>query len=265
MKRGIYIVVLCIGAFLVIGVGSDTDLGDVERAIKDIILKGYGYSPELLNEQLQNMSLTREETRYKKYQPISKNFINAKKAQKILIEKFSHIKKKAWEDYLAHRLPWQNTHQPEGNSTGPLTPPQPQQPPPQPLPQPTSPPSPTDIQKMEEECIAEHNNYRKSIGLNELSADQKLIIAARKHSEHMAKVGTPDHEGIGDGTPWSRCQAEGTTCAAENVAMGRNTAKQTFQAWLNSPPHKANIENRGWRRMGCGFASPHWWTAVFAP
>ncbi len=275
MRKNYYIQLILYSIFCIlytilnIGVGSDTDLGDVERAIRDLAIKGYGYSPELLDEQLKNVSLIRTQERYGSFTPTIKG-VNFKEVQKVLVEKFSDIKKKAWDDYINHRLPWQNVnHENSSSSGGPLTPPSGPAPPPTPTTAPpsptptTAPPSPTDINQKEQDCIAEHNKYRKSIGLSELSADQKMILAARKHSQYMAKVNKLAHEGIGDGNPWQRCQSEGTVCMAENVAMGTSDPVQVVKMWLNSPRHKANIEGKTWTRIGCGFAPPYWWTCVF--
>ncbi|MFN7182297.1 MAG: CAP domain-containing protein, partial [Planctomycetota bacterium] len=124
-------------------------------------------------------------------------------------------------------------------------------------------PDNSDQTKVEDECIAEHNKHRRSLGLNELQTDEKMRMAARKHSEHMAKVNQLAHEDIGDGTLSSRCAAEGTRCIGENVAKGMTSGAQAVQAWLKSPGHKANIENSRYTAIGCGFAKPFWWTCVF--
>ncbi|MBF4162336.1 CAP domain-containing protein [Nocardioides acrostichi] len=42
------------------------------------------------------------------------------------------------------------------------------------------------------------------------------------------------------------------TLAGENVASGFTTADAVMKAWMNSPDHKANIMNKGYRLLGVG-------------
>ncbi len=129
-----------------IGVGSDTDLGDVERAIRDLAIKGYGYSPELLDEQLKNVSLIRTQERYGAFTPIIKG-VNFKEVQKALVEKFADIKKKAWDDHINHSLPWQNMNHNDATKSGPLTTSGPTGGGPAPIPITQAPPPPPNIDK----------------------------------------------------------------------------------------------------------------------
>lgn len=392
MKKYIYTItstLYIIGYVLfIIGVGSDTDLGDVERAIRDIAIKGYSYSPDLLDEQLHNVSLMREQERARFLPPVLSK-VNRTKAQKILIEKFSDIKKKLWEDYIHHRLPWQQDANHPGGSTGPLTtgggggpviitpstPPPSTQPPPPPPPnidkypilkddnalkpivdkinslrstvkdevkkcedekcpgnKTSSAPWMNAVNELwklwditiqdagnlssaiadaaknvtdkaefesslreairlkasgnnyvdmkrineqisgqgfmndkEKECTKYHNIWRAVMGLPPFSAEEKKVIAARKHSEYMTQKDLTHNEDVaGRETPWARCSQEGTTCNAENVAKGTADPKQTLDRWLSSAGHHRNIIGP-YSKIGIGFAEPYWWTAVFGP
>jgi uncharacterized protein YkwD len=55
----------------------------------------------------------------------------------------------------------------------------------------------------------------------------------------------------------------------ENIAAGRPTAAATFQGWMNSPGHRANILNPHFTEVGFGYASSakseyrHYWVQVF--
>jgi len=53
----------------------------------------------------------------------------------------------------------------------------------------------------------------------------------------------------------------------ENIAYGYQTAQDVMNAWLNSPGHKANIENASYRAIGVGAATASngavYWTQDF--
>ncbi|MFN7182385.1 MAG: CAP domain-containing protein [Planctomycetota bacterium] len=387
----IYSLLILVGVLCFLGVGSDTDLGDVERAIRDLAIKGYGYSPQLLDEQLHNISLMRTEEKYRYFTPVIKGF-NPKKAQRMLVEKFSYIKKKAFEDYLAHRLPWQ-----KGNNGGTsITHPGSFTTPPRAItiisaPTTTTtelPPAPPNVEKYpilqdesalapvvnkinelrkrvqeeldkckdgscpgnktpnapwmgaveelyklwsltiadaknlsqalaraydeasdkaefesslretirlkvsgnnyvkmkevndniknqsfmeqrEQGATVEHNIWRAIMNLGPLTADEKKVIAARKHSEYMAGGGCSplpichDEKTEGRETPSARCTAEGTNCMGENVAYGTADPVRVTKMWLESAGHHLNIIGPSWRTIGIGFKEPSYWTTVF--
>lgn len=50
---------------------------------------------------------------------------------------------------------------------------------------------------------------------------------------------------------------------AENVAAGSTDPNLTFQGWMNSPGHRANIMNCTYTRMGVGMVDGYW-TQVFS-
>ena len=51
------------------------------------------------------------------------------------------------------------------------------------------------------------------------------------------------HEGIGDGTPFTRMQADGYSfrTAGENIAWNQQTVAAVMTTWMNVPGHRANI------------------------
>jgi uncharacterized protein YkwD len=400
MKNKIYIssFIGLISSIFIWCVGSDTELGDVERAIRDMAIKGYGYSAELLDEQLNQVSTLRAQERERISMPAGpERKVNFKKVQKVLIEKFSQIKSKAWDDYMHNRLWWQIAYLKEsGHTTGPLTgggtTPSGGGPiftgSPSSSTTTTLPPPPNvdkypvlkddsalqpivdkikslrqsvsdelkkcggglggcqgdksasapwmgyvrelyklwDItiadasnlssaiktaadsaqdkgefqsslkeavwlkasgtnytemkqlnqtisglsfmSKLEQDTVIEHNIWRVIMGVKPLKADEKKVIAARKHSEYMAqnKVLTHEENVEGRRTFMERCAAEGTNCGGENAATGHTSATQVVRdGWLTSAGHHSNIINPSWGSMGLGFKEPYWWTAVFGP
>ena len=92
-----------------------------------------------------------------------------------------------------------------------------------------------------------------------------LNQAAWKHSEWQAKHKKLSHfEGfIGPGLE-KRIENEGYEAgrAAENVAWGKDTAEETFNEWLGSPGHKANMLGE-YEEFGIAGVDKYW-TAVFA-
>ena len=95
------------------------------------------------------------------------------------------------------------------------------------------------------ETIRLVNIQRAKHGLGPLTADPKLMAAARFHADYMAKNDCFDHncrggptfiERIGKaGYPYSR--------AAENIAAGMASPAEVVNAWMNSKGHRANILN----------------------
>jgi hypothetical protein len=106
------------------------------------------------------------------------------------------------------------------------------------------------------------NKYRKESGLGELSSNSSLNNAAQSHSSWMNANQSLSHDGDNGSTPFSRCNAAGATCDAENVAMHSNpSAQNIFDLWKNSAPHNTNLLGSH-LQIGLGI-SGQYATAVF--
>jgi uncharacterized protein YkwD len=112
--------------------------------------------------------------------------------------------------------------------------------------------------------VALVNLERAKVGCAALTADPRLVDAARAHSADMANRNYFAHdtpEGVGVGT---RVTEAGYRWSAvgENIAKGQPDAAAVMKAWMNSPGHKANILNCRYRQIGVGPAfqgrSPLW-------
>jgi uncharacterized protein YkwD len=107
------------------------------------------------------------------------------------------------------------------------------------------------------------NEVRKKAGAPALCLNSRLTAAAQLHSQDQAKRKTMSHTG-GDGSgPGTRATRAGYawTWVGENVAWNQQDVKAVFNAWMNSPGHKANILNENFRHMGGGRADsdgPYW-------
>ncbi len=94
-------------------------------------------------------------------------------------------------------------------------------------------------------CLSATNRYRvmMGMGLSACRVDRKLVIAARKHSEEMQRLGYFAHESpVADHrTAGQRAGKEGTSCSSENIAAGQSRGEGAFDGWYRSPGHHRNI------------------------
>jgi uncharacterized protein YkwD len=108
------------------------------------------------------------------------------------------------------------------------------------------------------------NRERADAGLGALKRSKKLERAAQKHTNRMRGTGCFDHECPGEADLGSRLDAVGylgggllSWLYAENIAWGRDwrgTPSAIVDAWMDSPPHRANILSGNLRDIGVGFA-----------
>lgn len=111
------------------------------------------------------------------------------------------------------------------------------------------------------------NQIRGKAGLSRLSSDERLRVAARNHSKDMARRDFCDHVNPDGVTPSQRMSAAGyPRPGAENVARGQSNPHAVMTAWMNSPPHRANILNPDFATLGVGAdlgAGGPYWTQNF--
>ncbi len=97
-----------------------------------------------------------------------------------------------------------------------------------------------------------------------LAPNQCLTLAARHHSEDMAKNSVFQHETVPGSAyynpltqpqPWDRMNAEGYNYnwAAENIAAGYSGAEAVYVGWWNSAGHRANMYSAALREVGDGY------------
>jgi hypothetical protein len=105
------------------------------------------------------------------------------------------------------------------------------------------------------------NSHRQQLGLTTLKVSPTLTSSAVWKSQHMAQYGYMQHDDPAPPvarTVQQRLDACGypgdTTGWGENIAYGYQTPDAVMNAWLNSPGHKANIENASYRTIGVGAA-----------
>ncbi len=101
------------------------------------------------------------------------------------------------------------------------------------------------------------SGYRRNNGLPAVKIDPGLMRLAREQSRAMAERDKLGHRVKGDfKTRLARGGFHGRL-AVENVSAGYHTLAEAFNGWRDSPPHRANMLQRGVDRMGIA--------AVYAP
>jgi uncharacterized protein YkwD len=90
------------------------------------------------------------------------------------------------------------------------------------------------------------NDYRRGLGLDLLTVDERLLLAARQHSQEQADLDYFDHESptARRRSPWDRVRLEDYLGGvAENLAqgLGGGNAKGAFEGWYRSPGHHRNM------------------------
>jgi uncharacterized protein YkwD len=108
------------------------------------------------------------------------------------------------------------------------------------------------------------NEHRAKLGRAPLAMSARLTAAAVWKARHMAAYRYMSHD---DPAPpvarsWrdrvDTCGYPLSAGSGENVAFGFRTPSEVMAAWLNSPGHRANIENGGFRAIGIGAAGTYW-------
>jgi uncharacterized protein YkwD len=106
------------------------------------------------------------------------------------------------------------------------------------------------------------NQHRATKGLSQLIVSTSLTNSSIWKSRHMARYVYMAHDDPAPpiarttGQRLAACGYPSTTSGwGENIAYGYTTPEAVMQGWLNSPGHRANIENPSFRSIGVGAAS----------
>jgi uncharacterized YkwD family protein len=132
--------------------------------------------------------------------------------------------------------------------------PAPTTPAPAPAPTQTAPTAPSASMTAEEQQMLDLvNGERTKGGLAPLKADGTLTKVARLKSQDMISNNYFAHQSPTYGSPFAMMSKYGVTyrSAGENIA-GNSSVTGAFQAWMNSPGHRANILNSQYNLTGIG-------------
>ncbi len=98
------------------------------------------------------------------------------------------------------------------------------------------------------------SGYRGNNGLPPVSVDPELMRMASEQARTMAAHDKMDHD---IGRPFQdriRNSPFAGSVAVENISAGDHTLAEAFSGWRDSPPHRANMLNRGVARIGIAAA-----------
>ncbi|WP_328339149.1 CAP domain-containing protein [Micromonospora sp. NBC_00421] len=112
------------------------------------------------------------------------------------------------------------------------------------------------------------NAERAKAGCAAVTVDDKLTLAAQRHSQDQADHESMTHTGSDGSNAGQRLDRAGYTWRTygENVAWNQQTPAAVMAAWMNSSGHRANILNCAFTEIGVGVASSNgpYWTQDFA-
>lgn len=115
---------------------------------------------------------------------------------------------------------------------------------------------PGSLDNLRAETVRAVNAVRKDAGLAPLSVNRRLTSTAQGHSCDMARRTKMTHTGS-DGSSFDVRVARGGykfSTSYENVGSGFSTPTTMLKAWMNSPPHRANVLSRDAKDVGIGIA-----------
>jgi len=125
-------------------------------------------------------------------------------------------------------------------------------------------------ESQQEQQLVDHlNQSRAQSGLPPLKVDDRLVQAAREHSQKMADTRTLTHVLPGEQGVAERLAATGLRFNRSGENVGYNTDfNGLHSAWMHSPPHRKNILNPDYTLVGIGVVrgadGVYWATQDFA-
>jgi len=133
-------------------------------------------------------------------------------------------------------------------------------------PVPPAPPAPPTSILLE--MLDRVNAERSARGLAPFTYDDRLVLAAQRHSDDQASHGWTSHTGSDGSTLPVRIDRVGYSWSrlGENLAAGFPDAASALAAWMASPSHRATILSSN-TQFGLGLAigvdGREYWTQVF--
>jgi len=111
----------------------------------------------------------------------------------------------------------------------------------------------TTTTEIERQIFEWTNQERAKSHAPALTWDEHLAVAARLHSDEMAKAKDLSHQVKGEPVFTERLVDRGArfSAAAENVGFA-DDAETLQSGWMHSPPHRANLLNPAYTEMGVG-------------
>jgi len=113
-----------------------------------------------------------------------------------------------------------------------------------------------DLGRVRADMLARVNAERRKAGVPLLKPNPKLDAAAQRHAEDMLARAYFAHESPEGKTVRDRARAADYDWRAvgENIAEGQLSVAEVMETWMNSPGHRRNILDKGFREFGAGLA-----------
>jgi len=104
------------------------------------------------------------------------------------------------------------------------------------------------------------NESREDVGQNKLEVNNLLVQAAQLKANDMAEKSYFSHVSPGGETPWYWVNAVGYNYenAGENLAVNFVDSDDVYDAWMDSPTHKANILRNDFTEIGIATAKGYY-------
>lgn len=115
----------------------------------------------------------------------------------------------------------------------------------------------------EEQVLNSVNEQRANNGVSHLAPNRALNCSTRAHTIWMIQNNNFSHEGW---VEFIRQAGYSGGMIGENIALGYPTPAAVMSGWMNSPGHRANILNGGYRDLGVSCLMRNgtpWWTQNF--
>ena len=94
------------------------------------------------------------------------------------------------------------------------------------------------------------SGYRRNNGLGLVTLDSHLMRMAEEQARAMASKNRFEHDAAGPFAQRIKRSGYDAKVAVENIGAGYHTLAEAFSGWRDSPPHRANMLNRGVTKMG---------------
>jgi uncharacterized protein YkwD len=129
------------------------------------------------------------------------------------------------------------------------------------------------ISSDEQQFVNLVNQARVGLGLQPLSLNSKLSLAADSHSYWQdvafGYMGLTHQPGCNGSTPWQRMSNAGYNASWEGevtlVSNPAANAQTAFNMFKNSPPHWQNLTSPNYTQIGVGKSAYHWTADLGGP
>lgn len=98
-----------------------------------------------------------------------------------------------------------------------------------------------NVLELESELIQLTNEYRQSNGLTPVQFSSVAYSYANNHNDYMISKGSLSHDNFSSRASNIATEVEAKE-VAENVAKDYLTAEATLKGWIDSAPHRVNLE-----------------------